>query len=103
MIISGIVMASHPEHLDELKQLVEAIPWAAVHFSDPRGRLVVTIEAADLDQSAERLKQLQVLSRVLMAELAQYCIEEEIRDPGTVQGAVEGDALPLPPTDFESR
>jgi nitrate reductase NapAB chaperone NapD len=77
VIISGIVVASRPEHLAELSQALEAISWADVHFSDPRGRLVVTIEATDLDQSADRLRELQELPRVLMAELAQYCIEED--------------------------
>jgi nitrate reductase NapD len=80
VIISGIVVASRPEHLAEVSQALEAISWAEVHFSDPRGRLVVMIEAADLDQSVDRLKELQALPRVLMADLAQYCIEEEVRD-----------------------
>jgi len=103
VIISGIVMASRPEHLAELSRAVEAISWAEVHFSDPRGRLVVTIEATDLDQSVDRLKELQELPRVLMAELAQYCIEEEVRDHEAVQARVRGDALPLPPVDPKSR
>jgi nitrate reductase NapAB chaperone NapD len=80
VIISGIVMASRPEHLVEMSRAVETISWADVHFSDPSGRLVVTIEAADLDQSVDRLRRLQELPRVLMAELAQYCIEERVQD-----------------------
>jgi nitrate reductase NapD len=103
VIISGIVMACRPEHLAEVSQAMETIPWAEVHFSDPRGRLVVTIEAADLDQSVDRLKQLQALPRVLMAELAQYCIEEELRDQETVGRDARGDALFLPPVDPKSR
>jgi nitrate reductase NapAB chaperone NapD len=103
VIISGIVMASRPEHLAEVSQAVEAISWAEVHFSDPKGRLVVTIEATDLDQSVDRLKELQELPRVLMAELAQYCIEEDVRDPETVQAGVTVHALPLPPVDPKSR
>ena len=103
MIISGIVMASRPEHLAEVSQAVAAISWAEVHFSDPRGRLVVTIEATDLDQSVDRLKELQELPRVLLAELAQYCIEEEVRDHEAVQARVRGDALPLPAVDPKSR
>ncbi len=65
MIISGVVLASRPEHLAEVSQALEAITWADVHFSDPKGRLVVTIEAADLDQSADRLKELQRLAHNL--------------------------------------
>jgi nitrate reductase NapAB chaperone NapD len=102
VIISGIVMASRPEHLAQVCQAVEAISWAEVHFSDPSGRLVVTIEAADLDQSVDRLKELQELPRVLMAELAQYCIEEEVRDHETIRAGARGDALPLPPVDPKS-
>jgi nitrate reductase NapD len=103
VIISGIVVASRPEHLAEVSQAVEAISWAEVHFSEPRGRLVVTIEAADLDQSADRLKELQELPRVLMAELAQYCVEEEVRDHETVQAGARGDALPVLPVDPKNR
>ena len=80
MIISGIVMASRPEDLAEMSRAVEAISWVDIHFSDPSGRLVVTIEAADLDQSMDRLMELQELPHVLMAELAQYCIEEEVEE-----------------------
>jgi nitrate reductase NapD len=99
VIISGIVMASRPEHLAEMSRAVEAISWVDVHFSDPRGRLVVTIEAADLDQSVDRLRELQGLPRVLMAELAQYCIEEEVEEDKAAQAGVRDEATTLPPAD----
>jgi nitrate reductase NapAB chaperone NapD len=85
VIISGVVLASRPEHLAEVSQALEEISWAEVHFSDPKGRLVVVIEAANLDQSADRLKELQELPRVLMAELAQYVIDGE--PSGSVLGS----------------
>ena len=77
MIISGIVMASRPERMDELCEAVNGFGWAEAHYSDAIGRLVVTTEAADLDESMDRLKQLQALPQAAMAELAQYFIEEE--------------------------
>ena len=95
MIISGIVMASRPEDLVQVRQAVEAISWADVHFSDTSGRLVVTIEAADLDHSADRLIQLQKLPRVLMAELAQYYIDEQSQQDPTVRASARDDALAL--------
>ena len=76
MTISGIVVACRPEHLAETTGAVNALPWAEVHYSDPRGRLVVTVEAAGLDESMDRVQELQRLPRVLMAELAEYAIEE---------------------------
>ena len=77
MTISGIVMACRPEHLTGMTDTVNALPWAEVHYTDPGGRLVVTIEAGDIEQSMDRLKELQVLPRVLMAELAEFIVENE--------------------------
>jgi nitrate reductase NapD len=81
--ISGIVVACRPEHLAEIRGTLKRLDWADVHYTDPNGRLVVTIEAADVDESMDRLKQLQALPRVLMAELAEYCIEEQDEGNGT--------------------
>ena len=75
MIISGVVVASRPEHLSKVSEDVAAFSWADVHYSDPKGRLVVTLEATDIDESMERLGELQSLPRVLSAALAQYCME----------------------------
>ena len=72
MIISGVVVASRPEHLSEISTEVDGLPWAEVHFSDPKGRLVVTLEAKDIDESMERMKTLQALPRVLSAALAEF-------------------------------
>jgi nitrate reductase NapAB chaperone NapD len=75
--VSGIVVACRPEHLDGVAERLNALAWAEVHYTDSRGRLVVTIEAADTDESRARLEQIQALPRVLMAELAEYHLEEE--------------------------
>jgi nitrate reductase NapAB chaperone NapD len=77
MTISGIVVACRPEHLAGMTEAVNALPWAEVHYTDPDGRLVVTIEAGDIEQSMDRLKELQGLPRVLMAELAEFAVENE--------------------------
>jgi nitrate reductase NapAB chaperone NapD len=77
MTISGIVAACRPEHLAEATADVNGLPWAEVHYTDPSGRMVVVIEAADVDESMDRLKELQGLPRVVMAELAEYCLEED--------------------------
>lgn len=73
MIISGVVVAMRPEHLSQVSAEVNGLPWAEVHFRDPMGRLVVTLEARDLDESMDRMKTLQALPRVLSAALAEFC------------------------------
>ena len=74
-MISGIVVASRPEHLGGVTEAVEAFAWANVHFSDPAGRLVVTLEADGMDDSIERFETLQKLPNVLSASLAEYQLE----------------------------
>jgi nitrate reductase NapAB chaperone NapD len=72
--ISGIVVACRPADLEETADALGALPWAEVHHRDAGGRLVVTIEAEDTDQSMERLREVQGLPRVLMAELAGFYV-----------------------------
>jgi nitrate reductase NapAB chaperone NapD len=83
MTISGIVVACQPGDIEALSQVLSDLAWAEVHYTDPRGRLVLTIEADDVDQSMDRFKELQGLPRVLNAELAEYCIEEGERQKQT--------------------
>ncbi len=75
MIISGIVMASRAGRRKELCETLSGIPWVDVHFTDENDRMVVTIEAEDVDESIARLRELQELPDVGMAELSQYYIE----------------------------
>jgi nitrate reductase NapAB chaperone NapD len=74
-MISGVVVASRPEHLAVVTEAVAAFPWADVHYSDPAGRLVVTIEAHGMDDSISRFEVLQKLPNVLSASLAEYRLE----------------------------
>ena len=76
MTVSGIVIACRPEHIAETTEVVNGFPWAEVHHTDPGGRLVVIVEGEDVDESMDRLKELQRLPRVLMAELAEFVVEE---------------------------
>ena len=77
MTVSGIVVVCRPEHLAEMTKAVNAFPWAEVHYTDPNGRLVVTIETDGVEESMDRLEDLQGLPRVLMADLAEFAIEDE--------------------------
>ncbi len=75
MIISGIVMASRAGRQAELLETLSAIAWLDVHFTEESGRMVVTIEAEDVEQSMAQLRELQELPDVGTAELSQYFIE----------------------------
>lgn len=74
-MISGIVVASRPDHIGAVSEAVEAHPWAEVHYTDTQGRMVVTVEANGVEESMERLQLLQELPQVLSVSLAEYCLE----------------------------
>jgi nitrate reductase NapD len=76
-LISGVVVACKPEQIPEMTGTLNALPGIEVHHTDPAGRLVVTIEAANIEQSMERLREIQRLPHVLMAEMAEYTLEGE--------------------------
>jgi nitrate reductase NapAB chaperone NapD len=74
-MISGVVVACLRQNLGSVRDAVERLPWAAVHYEDPSGRLVVTVEASGIEESFERFKVLQGLPDVLSASLAEYRLE----------------------------
>jgi nitrate reductase NapAB chaperone NapD len=60
-----------------MTRTLDALAGVDVHHADPLGRLVITVEARNVDESMERLKEIQRLPQVLMAEMAEYCFEDE--------------------------
>jgi nitrate reductase NapD len=74
--VSGVVVRCRPDDRDSVRAAVQALPWADTHQEDDDGRMIVTIEAQDVDQSSERLLLIQSLPRVLSAELSAYVIDD---------------------------
>lgn len=89
MNVSGIVVACRPADLGTVGESLDALAWAEVHYTQPDGRMVVTIEGRDEDESMARLQQVQALSHVLMAEMAAYYV-----DPDPANGCAPGADTP---------
>jgi nitrate reductase NapAB chaperone NapD len=89
IMISGVLVACRPECLSNMIHRVNAFQWAEVHHTDPKGRLVITIEGADAAESMNRLREIQALPNVLMAEMVECWVEDE------GQGEVEGGRGPF--------
>jgi nitrate reductase NapD len=108
MNISSIVVRCTPEHYDEVKAWCESGEVCEYHFGDkPTGKIIVTIEAEDVNGEIAKLMEIQRAPHVISAEmmmtyqedldaamkeleaadevpdLLQRCTEEEI-DPATV-------------------
>ena len=75
-MISGIVVVCAAERMAEAQSVLERYPWLEIHHQEPNGRLVATLEAADANESVQRLRLIQGLPQIIMAELAEYVVED---------------------------
>ncbi len=78
MLISGVVVACLPEHIPAVSDAINALEWAEVHYTDPKGKLVVTVEAADADASGQCIGTLQSLPHVSMAAMSEFLDEDKV-------------------------
>ena len=78
MNISGVVVRTKPEHLEEVIKELEESGMCDVHFHDEQGRIIVTIEAETTEEEIFKLKAIQGLEHVLSADLVYAYSEEEL-------------------------
>jgi len=67
--IASIVVQARPEHLNEVADAIESLPSAQIYTRDPKGKLVVVIEAADTGSIGATLNAISLLPHVLTASL----------------------------------
>jgi len=103
-VISGIVVATRPEALDEVGREIDALEYANVHYTDPRGKLVVTIEAPGVEASMKRVEAIGRMRRVLSVSLAEYCLEgDETDEPNPLRPDARPDRSDAVPRNLESQ
>ncbi|RLJ70820.1 periplasmic nitrate reductase chaperone NapD [Hydrogenivirga caldilitoris] len=78
MNISGVVVRTLPERIEEVINSLEESGLCDVHFHDDKGRIIVTIEAETTEEEVFKLKALQGLEHVLSADLVYAYSEEEL-------------------------
>jgi nitrate reductase NapD len=67
--IASIVVQTRPEHLTDVADAVEALPGAQIYTRDPKGKLIVVIEATDTGSIGATLNAISSLPHVLTASL----------------------------------
>ena len=70
--IAGIVVHTRPENLQYVRAGLERLSGAEVHAADPRGKLVVTLEAASDGLIADLLNVIPELPGVIACTLAHH-------------------------------
>ncbi len=76
MNISSAVVKTRPEHLDAVKSALLGSGLCEIHFSDEKGRIVITIEGDDDADEATKLKKIADLPDVASADFA-YTYRDE--------------------------
>ncbi len=87
MNVSSIVVKTTKEHLQEVIDNINSVDCCEVHFSDPEGKIVATIEGESISDQMERLKRIQGIPFVFSADLSfSYCEDELTRSLGEIRG-----------------
>ena len=69
MEIASILVQARPERLDAAAAAIEALPGAQIYSRDPKGKLVVVIEASDTGSIGTSLNTISSMPDVLTAAL----------------------------------
>ncbi len=72
MEIASLVIHVRPERFEEVREAIGALPGTEIAASDPRGKIVVTVEAGPGDRLGERLTELSVMPNVISATLVYH-------------------------------
>ena|SRR5215475_11157893 len=67
--IASILVQARPEKLDAVARAIEALPGTQIYSRDPKGKLVVVIEALDAGSIGATLNTISSLPHVLTAAL----------------------------------
>ena len=73
--IASVLVQARPERLDAVEAAILAISGCEVHARDPRGKLVVVVDAPDAGTLGSTLNTIALLPHVYSAALVFHAIE----------------------------
>jgi len=73
--IASIIVQARPENLDEVSSAIEALPGCEVHGRDPKGKLIVVVDAPDTGSLGTTLNTISLLPHVHTASLVFHAID----------------------------
>ncbi len=78
MNISGVVVRTAPECLDQVLQDLGRPGLCQVHFKDEKGIVVVTVEGKDTEEELRKIRDISSIPNVFFADLAFTYKEDEL-------------------------
>jgi nitrate reductase NapD len=73
--IASVLVQVRPEQLDQVEAAIAAISGCEVHGRDPRGKLVIVVEALDASALGSTLNRIALLPHVCSASLVFHAID----------------------------
>lgn len=80
MNVSSIIVKTSSENIQNVMDTINAMDYCETHFSDPNGKIVVTIEGEDIDGQMGLMKKIINIPFVYGASLAYSYCEDELSD-----------------------
>lgn len=75
--IASILVQARPEHLDEVGTSIAALDFCEIHARDPKGKLVVVIDAPKAGAIGSTLNTIALLPHVYSAALVFHAIDAD--------------------------
>ena len=78
MNISSVVVQTVPKFLDEVVGSLKNSDACDYHLHDEKGRIIITIEGADVSEELKKMKVIEMIPHVISAEMQMAYSEDEL-------------------------
>ena len=78
MNISSVVVQTVPKFLDEVVEALKNSDACDYHLHDEKGRIIITIEGADVSEELKKIKVVEMIPHVVSAEMQMAYSEDEL-------------------------
>ena len=80
--IASLVVQARPAKLEVITDKIARLPGAEVHASDPRGKILITLESASQGQITDCLNRIQDIDGVISAALVYHQVDQPDEQEG---------------------
>jgi len=92
MNISSIVVQTLPKFLDEVVENLKNCEACDYHMHDEKGRVIITIEGANVNEELEKLRVIEAIPHVISADMQMAYSEDELNE--NINVLENSDAVP---------
>lgn len=78
MNISSVVVQTVPKFLDKVVESLKNSDACDYHLHDEKGRIIITLEGADVSEELKKMKVIEMIPHVISAEMQMAYSEDEL-------------------------